>query len=228
MEYKYESYGKCCYCNETVAQNKMVKHLTSHLSSMEKEAKNTKANLTRYFHLKVDCGEMFLQILIKGKSSLDKLDDFLKDIWMECCGHMSAFRDNRIEISMSKKIEAVFIPKIKIRYDYDFGSTTSVNLTMASSYDLDLKENIILLSRNEPLKIMCASCKKTPAIYLCSTCIYEEYAFFCEKCGKKHEKVCHDFEDYSKMDVVNSPRMGVCGYSGGSIDLERDGHYKGE
>ena len=26
--------------------------------------------------------------------------------------------------------------------------------------------------------------------------------------------------------VVNSPRMGECGYEGGSIDLERDGVYK--
>ena len=33
---------------------------------------------------------------------------------------------------------------------------------------------------------------------------------------------CSDFDDYASMPVVNSPRMGVCGYEGGSIDLERD------
>jgi hypothetical protein len=27
------------------------------------------------------------------------------------------------------------------------------------------------------------------------------------------------------MPIVNSPRMGVCGYEGGTIDKERDGIY---
>ena len=47
---------------------------------------------------------------------------------------------------------------------------------------------------------------------------------YCEKCKKKPEKTCED-ADYSMMSVVNSPRMGECGYEGGSIDTERDGVY---
>jgi len=28
------------------------------------------------------------------------------------------------------------------------------------------------------------------------------------------------------MSVVNSPRMGECGYEGGTIDTARDGHFQ--
>jgi len=34
------------------------------------------------------------------------------------------------------------------------------------------------------------------------------------------------YADYAAMPVVNSPRMGVCAYEGGTIDRERDGVYK--
>ena len=47
-----------------------------------------------------------------------------------------------------------------------------------------------------------------------------------EKYSAKHSEICDDFEDYAEMPVVNSPRMGECGYSGGEIDTERDGPYK--
>jgi hypothetical protein len=43
---------------------------------------------------------------------------------------------------------------------------------------------------------------------------------------KKVEKTCADFEEFARMPVVHSPRMGVCGYTGGIIDAERDGPYK--
>ncbi|HDR51364.1 MAG TPA: hypothetical protein ENN90_07050 [Mariniphaga anaerophila] len=54
----------------------------------------------------------------------------------------------------------------------------------------------------------------------------EKDAFFCETCSEKHAEECEDFADYAEMPVVNSPRMGECGYDGGTIDLERDGPFK--
>ncbi len=49
---------------------------------------------------------------------------------------------------------------------------------------------------------------------------------YCEECAIKHEATCEEFADYARMPIVNSPRMGVCGYEGGSIDKERDRAYK--
>jgi hypothetical protein len=48
----------------------------------------------------------------------------------------------------------------------------------------------------------------------------------CDTCAQKHAKKCEAFADYASVPVVNSPRMGVCGYEGGKIDKERDGIFK--
>lgn len=72
---------------------------------------------------------------------------------------------------------------------------------------------------------MCITCKKNPAVSICTNCWYDIYAFFCEDCSEKHPESCEDFEDYAEMPVVNSPRMSACAYTGGLIDLERDGPY---
>ena len=127
---------------------------------------------------------------------------------------------------MKDMVEDVFRPKVKIYHDYDFGTTTRVFLIAKKQYQLNLKEPIILLSRNEPLKLMCVSCKTEPAINICAVCYYQEMAFFCKKCSKIHAKTCEDFADYAEMPIVNSPRMGECGYTGGTIDKARDGVYK--
>jgi hypothetical protein len=224
MEHPLKSVGKCLFCNQVFDQDEIGKHLAMHLSQMEKEdhTKITKS----FHHIKVEAEEMFLHILVNSKSEMKVIDNFLKDIWLDCCGHMSNFGHKNFKIRMSNSIADVFVPKIKIYHDYDYGSTTRIDLKTVKNYALHLKENLILLSRNEPLKLICSICKKKPAVCLCTTCNWEEDTFFCEPCAVKHEETCEDFEDYARMPVVNSPRMGVCGYEGGSIDKERDGIYK--
>lgn len=224
MEEELKSEGKCLYCEQTFSQKEIGKHLEKHLTEKEKtDAGNKKQT---YCHVLVEANEMFLHLLVKGSSGMKVIDTFLRDIWLECCGHMSAFGHKDFKVSMTHKVQDVFTPRIKIYHDYDFGTTTRVFLKAMKHYQLDMKVNIVLLSRNEPLKFMCASCKKEPAVNLCSVCNWDEYAFFCEKCSEKHAKKCEDFNDYAAMPVVNSPRMGECGYEGGSIDLERDGVYQ--
>jgi hypothetical protein len=191
---------------------------------MEKDA--TGKNPVNYCHVEVEAGEMFLHLLAKGDAPMKIIDGFLRDIWLECCGHLSGFGHKNFKIKMKDLVEDVFQPKIKIYHDYDYGTTTRVFLNAKKQYQLNLKERIILLSRNEPLKIMCTSCKKKPAVNICTVCCYKEMAFYCKKCSEKHAETCEDFADYAEMPVVNSPRMGECGYAGGRIDKARDGVYK--
>jgi hypothetical protein len=224
MEEILISEGKCIYCNETFSQKEITKHLASHLAQMEKDAKLKLSKI--YCHVEVEAGEMFLHLLVKGTAKMKVIDNFLRSIWLECCGHLSAFRHKDFKPSMSSLVEDIFAPKIKLQHDYDFGTTTTIALVARKHYKLLLKEDIILLSRNEPLKLLCAICKKNPASTLCSICRWDSYAFFCNECEKIHEDSCNDFEDYAKMDVVNSPRMGECGYDGGRIDKSRDGYFK--
>lgn len=224
MNEKLVSEGKCLFCEEVIAQARISNHLASHLTQMEKE--DSGKNQVNYWHLAVDGAEMFLHLLVRSSLTMKRVDSYLRDIWLECCGHMSSFGYKNTEIGMNNKVGDVFKPKLKIFHDYDFGSTTRVFLQGKKQYSLNLSEDIILLSRNEPLNLMCATCKSKPAVNLCTVCSWDGYAFFCKSCSKKHAETCEDFDDYSQMPVVNSPRMGVCGYTGGAIDFKRDGVYK--
>ena len=210
----------------------MSRHLATHLSAMT-PTKNTS------FHLNIPAEEMFLHLLMDGSATLDDLDDFLRGIWLECCGHMSSFEvkgksydnnwdDINTEIGEKRATKAseIFSKEKELKYEYDFGSTTQLQIKVMAEYPIATPEGIKLLSRNNPLKILCHSCGEKPAETICSVCFYEEEGMFCKACAKKHKKTCSDFADYAAMPVVNSPRMGVCAYEGGDIDTKRDGVWK--
>ena len=235
MEKELKSEGKCVYCNQMIDKMAITRHLTKHLKDLEKQHKTTDTA----FHVKIHDGDMFLNILISSNARLVDLDYFLRAIWLECCGHLSSFsqkkkkydidwydEDSEFGEPMGELVANIFEENMVLKYDYDFGSTTSLDIKVLKFYHVSLKESITLLSRNEPLAIMCSVCKKQPAVKICTVHMYEEQAFYCKDCQKKHAKVCDDFNDYAAMPVVNSPRMGVCGYDGGTIDKKRDGVFK--
>ncbi len=221
MEEELVSEGKCVFCDQLLLQDDIAQHLATHLATMEKEDKDKSPQT--YCHIGVEAAEMFLHLLVKGELTMKSIDRFLQNIWLDCCGHMSNFGHKDFKVSAKQKVGDVFQTKVKIFHDYDYGDTTRIFLRGIKNYSLALKEDIVLLSRNEPLKLMCDKCKKQPAADICIVC---DNTYFCQKCAEKHEKECEDFSDYSKMPVVNSPRMGVCGYTGGQIDQDRDGIYK--
>jgi hypothetical protein len=212
------------FCEGMFPQHEIGKHLTKHLLKISKE--DAGRSQKNYCHVEVEAYEFFLHLLVRADGSMRNIDQFLRDIWLECCGHLSNFGHNNFKINMNDQVEEIFQPRIKIYYDYDYGTTTRVFLRAHKQYQLHLKDDIFLLSRNEPLNIMCTSCKKYPATNMCTVCLYDKDAFFCEKCSEKHAATCEDYPDYAEMPIVNSPRMGECGYTGGSIDIERDGPYK--
>lgn len=224
MEQELISEGKCLFCEKVFTQDDIGKHLSGHLTQMVKEDSGKKQ--ANYCHVEVEAGEMFLHLLVKGNLTMKSIDRFLRGIWLECCVHMSNFGHKNFKVSTKERVEDVFQHRVKIFHDYDYGTTTRVFLRTRKQYSLNLSEDIILLSRNEPLKLLCATCKKKPAINLCSVCWWDDYAFYCEDCSEKHAETCEDFADFAEMPVVNSPRMGECGYTGGEIDVERDGVYK--
>ena len=247
MREKLESLGKCVYCGKLFKNNAISKHLNSHLKELEKGGQKDIS-----FHVSVTgkySKEMFLNILVDGSAKLKEVDNFLRDIWLECCGHLSSFTNTKVreqnrgkipnffeeineeeeilypgQSSMKVKAKDVFQKGLVLEYDYDFGSTTTLKVVVLESFNYKTKEKILLLSRNEPLKLLCSICGKGIAEVMCSVCWEDN--LFCKKCAKKHAEKCEDFAEYAKMPVVNSPRMGVCGYEGGVIDLERDGVYK--
>lgn len=179
---------------------------------------------------------------VNGEFSIFELDDFLRAIWLECCGHLSSFhvKGRKYEYDwmdvgapigedMEQTVGEVFHSGQIVLYEYDFGSTTKLEIKVLGEYPLNSNDNIVLMSRNEAPHIKCDLCGKKPAVQICSIHYGDEPQFFCTACGKKHAKTCPDFEDYSAFPVVNSPRMGVCSYLGSeSIDTERDKPWNGK
>lgn len=247
MKKTTSSIGKCIFCGKSFPKISLTRHLNNHL-----EENGLGVQKGYSFHVKIEAApgwgdpRFFLNIWVDGKTSLIKIDSFLRQIWLECCGHMSAFRFPRQqqspvnffnslakgnpmglgefgEIPFERKAKDIFHKDLKLEYEYDFGSTTKLKLTVLAEYETAASQPLLLLSRNEPLPLLCETCKLEPATQMCSVCIGNEDGYFCDACAKKHSKTCEDFLDYAAMPVVNSPRMGVCAYNGGTIDTERDG-----
>ncbi|MFK7934878.1 MAG: hypothetical protein AB8G22_15320 [Saprospiraceae bacterium] len=223
MEQKIKSEGHCIYCSDKYSKRGMSRHIETHLKQLAKEAKSGKQKTVPAFHVRVEAWEYFLQLLVNGEKPLDDLDSFLRQIWLECCGHMSSIMDkNRLEYGMGILTKKLFKKGDTLKHIYDWGSTTECTIKVISEHRIPMEESIRLLSRNEPLAIPCDSCGKNPAVEMCTVHGWDEDFRFCGRCGNKHRKKCSDAADYSMMDFFNSPRTGVCAYEGGQIDLKRD------
>ncbi len=153
----------------------------------------------------------WLIIESKAEAPLRQLDKLLRQLWLECCGHMSAFRVGRRELAMTTAISIAFAGVAsKLDYEYDFGSTTALTGERVSKRNGSIgRESVRLLARNEPLVWPCGECN-VPATVVCPYCIDADDGLFCDAHADVHEHA--DEEVY--LPVVNSPRMGVCGYTG--------------
>ena len=216
-----KSEGSCPFCKKSLAKRAMSRHLETHFAKMPPSAGK------QAYHLRIETGPYFLHVLMNATSSLTVLDSFLRKIWLECCGHLSKFAQGSIwggEVGKSRKANAIFAKGVKLNYVYDFGTSTELKIQVIGEHALSAK-GVQLLTRNEPLEIFCDTCKKRAAANICTVHWGEDDAYFCESCYKKHEATCEEAEDYW-MPIVNSPRMGECGYDGGTIDTKRDGVFK--
>jgi hypothetical protein len=182
-------------------------------------ANNGKEPKQKLYHLEVRdayISEFWLHLEMNGGASLKTLDTYLRAIWLECCGHLSRFSVGGWggnPIGMANKAERVFVPGLQLTHIYDFGtsSETLVNVVGVRVGSPTTRRPIALMARNNMPEITCMECDD-PAVELCMECVYEheETGALCKAHLKKHP---HD-DDYGNLPVVNSPRMGVCGYEG--------------
>jgi hypothetical protein len=62
----------------------------------------------------------------------------------------------------------------------------------------------------QPPEIHCDVCERHPAVRICPECNWEDEGWLCQKCATGHS--CGDKAGY--LPIPNSPRAGVCGYTG--------------
>jgi hypothetical protein len=229
MPKRKQTSGVCQLCQGVFSKAAMTRHLTKCLAAQEAPATapaRRRPKKARLFHLLVqgkDSPEYWLHVEMPATATLRDLDDFLRDLWLECCGHLSAFRIEGTQFSvqtakeagqpwftpdwceernMDARVGKVFRPGLKFSHEYDFGSTTELELRVVGEREgtASKKEPVRLLARNEEPVIPCESCKK-PAEWV------DPYGggWLCEECIEHTEEA---------LPVVNSPRTGVCGYTG--------------
>jgi hypothetical protein len=216
-----ESRGKCAFCGEVVTKRGLPKHLEKCPGWLEKlQAAETSGRPEEtLWHLRVQDAankDFWLELEMTGTATLDKLDKYLRAIWLECCGHLSQFTIGGwggTEVSSSRKANAIFEEGLVLRHLYDFGTTseTDIRVVGGRSARAASKHPITLLARNIQPEAICQVCGQ-PAGWLCMECVYEEDqpGTLCETHVEDHP---HD--DYGEpMPLFNSPRVGMCGYTG--------------
>jgi len=205
-----KSEGVCSFCKKAFSGNAIRKHLGSCAERI------SPAGNEKIFLVKAGEGPFWAYFEVNGSSSLEDIDSFLRKMWLECCGHLSAFTINGKqyfsspeddEPCMDVKIKDIISKGLKFKHEYDFGTTTHLSLECASERTGAQLKKIELLARNNMPDFRC-KCGK-PAKEVCTECMWDGEGFLCEKCAKNHE--CG--EDML-LPVVNSPRMGMCGYTG--------------
>ena len=112
---------------------------------------------------------------------------------------------------MGRKLMDVFHPGMEFIHEYDFGDTTELLVKVLGQYEGPVKPRspIEILARNEPPEIACDECGEALAAQICVECLGEGSGWLCEACAE-----VHGCDEEMRLPVVNSPRTGVCGYTG--------------
>lgn len=209
------SLGTCAVCSDELPKNRMTKHLAACVQ--RKPGRGTR------FHLIVQglyAPEYWLHLEAQPRAKLRDLDGFLRRTWLECCGHLSAFEiEGRQYVSdaktdpddgtMAVSIGDVLRPGLAFKHTYDFGTSTELGLRVVAEHEsVPGKDKVRLLARNNPPRFECGGCGE-PAIGVCTGCSWERPGWLCARCGRKHE--CGE---EMLLPIVNSPRVGQCGYTG--------------
>ncbi len=221
MVREQQSRGTCSYCGAAIAKGSMRKHLGSCAARKEAIERVEKKSGTDelLYHLRIqssELGQFWLDLEMRGSATLQHLDGYLRAIWLECCGHMSQFTTGGWqgkELSMALQADKVFEPGVTLTHFYDMGSTSEslVKVVGVRTGKPTTKHPIALMARNIMPATGCIECGESASM-LCTECIYEdgEWGALCEK----HVKT-HPHSNYGDpIPLVNSPRLGVCGYEG--------------
>jgi hypothetical protein len=208
--------GICEICKAPVTKRGVKEHLQAHFEEGGKKgnAAGGQKRTGKLFHLTVEgyglSGDLYwMHLKALGSARLRDLDTFLRDIWLECCGHMSVFSDREGDFEMGIKLKDILRPGLKLNYEYDFGSITELLLTVISEFEgTPKKGKVEILVRNEAPRIKCDQCEN-PATTICTECLYDGEGWLCDDCAGTH-----GCDEEMFLPLVNSPRAGVCGYTG--------------
>jgi hypothetical protein len=225
--------GACELCGEDVSRRNAQSH-ASRCAPAHDLRNGPPQDLVQLRAMAPGLPAYWLDLEAKADAKLEALDAFLRRIWLECCGHLSAFTvgatryfsrgyelgssgfgvfggHRPVERSMNARLrDALPVVGERFEYEYDFGSTTTLQLkVIGERTGRPGRHAVRLLARNTPPAWPCAVCGQ-PAAVVCAYCLSgDRNAFVCATHESEH--ACGETEGF--LPVVNSPRVGVCGYT---------------
>ncbi len=223
---------QCSFCGQRFGKSGIARHLKS---CKEKAGGSEGAvgaagrhpKKASSFHMVVEGRhrpEYWMHLEVPAKSQLLGLDGFLRETWLECCWHLSAFTvgdmayfsepmeeydDKSMKIALSRLLAS----GMRFAYEYDFGTTTHLALRIIAEGEMT-GQDIQVLARNDAPVLLCGECG-LPAVEICQECSWEGEGLLCDECTGKH-----GCEEKMFLPVVNSPRTGMCAYSGETDSAE--------
>jgi len=140
----------------------------------------------------------------------------MKISWLESCGHLSRFSFggwSGDEISKSRQMKQIFREGVALVHIYDFGteSETQINCVGVRHGAPVTKHPLALLARNVMPETKCIECG-ADAAWLCMECLIKDQVW-----GVLYDEHMdeHSHDEYGEpIRLVNSPRLGLCGYDG--------------
>jgi hypothetical protein len=213
--------GNCAFCGGSVNKRGFARHAPScadyQAAVQRAERSRRKVEPIVQLHARDAYGGQFwLDLEMRSSATLMDLDDYLRAIWLECCGHMRQFSIGGwggAEIPQSRRAASVFQQGLELTHIYDFGTESETRITMAGVREGRpiTARPITLLARNVMPAAACIECG-APASFLCMECVteHETWGVLCDAHAQAHPHV--DYGDPIRL--VNSPRMGLCGYTG--------------
>lgn len=216
-----QSRGACAFCGYQTTKGAMARHLEAcpKRRAQIADAEQSKRKPETLYHLRTQDAydpAFWLDLEVRGSAALKDIDAYLRGIWLECCGHLSQFSIGGWggqEIAKSRRVDAIFQQDVELTHIYDFGTSSETRIKpIGSRVGPPLTTRpMALMARNLMPETTCIECGE-PGAYLCMECMIETESpgILCAKHASTHPH-----EDYGEpIELVNSPRLGMCGYEG--------------
>lgn len=155
--------GKCYYCSKELTERTVKRHMKNCIE-MKKAIQDefeTEKKKRKQFMIslkdKYDTSTYCIYVSIDASLQLYHIDKFIRDVWVECCGHLSMFKigqkkyfDNSDgNYAMNVKLKDILHTGQKFEYEYDFGSTTYLNLEVVDEIEVSRNHSQIeIIARN--------------------------------------------------------------------------------
>lgn len=234
------SRGRCALCFGEFGKAQVARHLEKHHAE---QAATTGAHVKR-FHLLVESRhspEYWLHLDVRASAALNDLDSYLRGIWLECCGHLSAFEIDGVRYDVTVKDaseeddeeeEDDFWSGLGLAFGGPLPKSMSARLSetllpgtkFTHEYDFgsttELKLRVVSEHEGIPGPDTVLLARNIPPAYVCEYCGEPAVWMGVDEEGEYRE-LCKKCAKRAKLDewllpIVNSPRAGVCGYEGSS------------